>query len=120
MSIIEFIRDRAKYYNCPVCGRNLRGCGVRMLNQVDDRYTVQVSCAACGVNFVIVLAIQGVALEGDAPELELVAEIDDPEAEGSAPAEPIGADEMLDLHLLLREFRGPLTDLLKAPDRTTG
>lgn len=119
MSIIEFIRDRARYYNCPVCGKNLRGCGVRMLNQVDDRYTVQVSCAACGVNFVIVLAIQGVSIES-ADELELVVEDDDFEvAQGEQP-DPIGADEMLDLHLLLKEFRGPLTELLKAPDRTPG
>ncbi len=119
MSIIEFIQDRAQYYNCPVCGKNLRGCGVRMLNHVDDRYTVQVSCAACGVNFVIVLAIQGVSIEA-AEELELV--IDDEEVtpvEGDVP-EPIGADEMLDLHLLLKEFRGPLSELLKATDRTAG
>jgi len=119
MSIIEFIQDRARYYNCPVCGKNLRGCGVQMLNHVDDRYTVQVSCAACGVNFVIVLAIQGVSLES-ADELELV--IDEEELvpiDGEVP-EPIGADEMLDLHLLLKDFRGPLTELLKAADRTPG
>lgn len=121
MSIIEFIRDRARYYNCPVCGRNLRGCGVRMLNQVEDRYTVQVSCAACGVNFVIVLAIQGgaAALES-ADELELVVEDEEYEALADEMPDPIGADEMLDLHLLLKEFRGPLTDLLRAPDRTPG
>src|SRR5579871_301857 len=120
MSIIEFIRDRARYYNCPVCGRNLRGCGVRMLNQVEDRYTVQVSCAACGVNFVIVLAIQGgaAALEV-ADDLELVVEEEEYEPVGPLP-DPIGADEMLDLHLLLKEHRGPLTDLLRAPDRTAG
>jgi transcription elongation factor Elf1 len=120
MSIIEFIRDRAKYYNCPVCGRNLRGCGVRMLNQVEDRYTVQVSCASCGVNFVIVLMIQGVSLEAEGADVELVADFEDEEPEGTVPADPIAADEMLDLHEMLKEFRGPLTDLLRAPDRTPG
>lgn len=119
MSIIEFIQDRARYYNCPVCGKNLRGCGVRMLNQVDDRYTVQVSCAACGVNFVIVLAIQGVSIEaGD--ELELVVEEEEFAGLDEEGADPIGADEMLDLHLLLKNFHGPLTELLKSPDRTPG
>ena len=91
-----------------------------MLNQVEDRYTVQVSCAACGVNFVIVLAIQGGtgALEvGD--DLELIVEDEEYEAVEEGP-DPIGADEMLDLHLLLKEHRGPLTDLLRAPDRTPG
>jgi hypothetical protein len=119
MSIIEFIQDRARYYNCPVCGKNLGGCGVRMLNHVEDRYTVQVSCAACGVNFVIVLAIQGVSIES-ADELELVIEDDESAPVAYDVPDPIGADEMLDLHLLLKEFRGPITELLKAPDRTAG
>ena len=119
MSIIEFIQDRARYYNCPVCGKNLRGCGVRMLNHVDDRYTVQVSCAACGVNFVIVLAIQGVSIEA-ADDIELVLDEDDLVATDVDAPEPIGVDEVLDLHLLLKDFRGPLTELLKAPDRTAG
>ena|SRR5437660_7269498 len=119
MSIIEFIQDRARYYNCPVCGKNLRGCGVRMLNQVDDRYTVQVSCAACGVNFVIVLAIQGAGIES-AEDLELVLDDDEAATAEAAAPDPIAADEMLDLHLLLKDFRGPLSDLLKTPDRTPG
>ena len=119
MSIIEFIQDRARYYNCPVCGKNLGGCGVRMLNHVDDRYTVQVSCAACGVNFVIVLAIQGVSIES-ADELELILDDEDTIPVDTDVPEPIGADEMLDVHLLLKDLQGPLTELLRAPNRTPG
>src|SRR5919201_6354485 len=113
MSIIEFIQDRARYYNCPVCGRSLRGCEVRMLNHVEDRFTVQVTCAACHVTFIVILAIQGPGVEvelGDdmavEVELETVAEneladqlIDEaPEAA----REPIEVDELLDVHLYLR------------------
>jgi hypothetical protein len=127
MSIIEFIQDRARYYNCPVCGRSLRGCEVRMLNHVEDRFTVQVTCAACHVTFIVILAIQGQGVEvelGDdmavEVELETVAEseladqlID--EAPGASP-EPIEIDELLDVHLYLRQFEGSLTDLLKQPE----
>ena len=63
MRFIDFIRDRARYYNCPVCGRSLRDCELRMLRHVDDRYTVQVTCAACQVQFIVILAIQGEGLE---------------------------------------------------------
>ena len=127
MSIIEFIQDRARYYNCPVCGRSLRGCEVRMLNHVEDRFTVQVTCAACHVTFIVILAIQGQGVEvelGDdmavEVELETVAEneladqlIDEaPEAA----REPIEVDELLDVHLYLRQFEGSLTDLLKQPE----
>jgi hypothetical protein len=133
MRFIDFIRDRARYYNCPHCGRGLRDCELRMLRHVEDRYTIQVTCAACRVQFVLVLAVQGDGLESlpaddglerglpeDAdllgamtapalePDLEVAAAMDEA-------AEPIGSDELLDVHLALRDFRGPLTDLFKQP-----
>ena|SRR5207253_8017030 len=125
MRFIDFIRDRARYYNCPVCGRSLRDCELRMLRHVEDRYTVQVTCAACRVQFVVILAVQGDGLEAlPAEELGLDRELlDDPEVVGppvaSEPAEPepepIQSDEVLDVHLTLRDFQGRLTDLFKQP-----
>ena len=133
MRFIDFIRDRARYYNCPHCGRSLRDCELRMLRHVEDRYTIQVTCAACRVQFVLILAVQGEGLEslppdeaaierglpedadllGDRTPAEHAAELDGEfELED---AEPIGSDELLDVHLALRDFRGPLTDLFKQP-----
>jgi hypothetical protein len=133
MRFIDFIRDRARYYNCPHCGRGLRDCELRMLRHVEDRYTIQVTCAACRVQFVLILAVQGEGLEslpaddialerglpedadllGDLTPAELEAELDvDPALEE---VEPIGSDELLDVHLALRDFRGRLTDLFKQP-----
>lgn len=117
--MIDYIRDRARYYNCPVCGRNLRGCDVRMLNHQEDRFTVQVTCAACKVSFVIVLAIQGSGVEA------LLEEDDELTIEDVLSATPAGtgggpieADEILDLHLLLKDFEGSFGDLLKATHRS--
>jgi hypothetical protein len=116
MSIIEFIQDRARYYNCPVCGRNLKGCEVRMLNHVDDRFTVQVTCASCHVTFIVILAIQGQGLEiaEDAQLVEAVESLEPEPVEDTAG--PIEVDELLDVHLMLREFEGSLTDLIRAPE----
>jgi len=133
MRFIDFIRDRARYYNCPHCGRGLRDCELRMLRHVEDRFTIQVTCAACRVQFVLILAVQGEGLEslppddaalerglpddadllGDMPPAERAPEL---EAEFDlAVAEPIGSDELLDVHLALRDFQGRLTDLFKQP-----
>ncbi|HYW26640.1 MAG TPA: hypothetical protein VE953_20880 [Terriglobales bacterium] len=133
MRFIDFIRDRARYYNCPHCGRGLRDCELRMLRHVEDRFTIQVTCAACRVQFVLILAVQGEGLEslppddaalerglpddadllGDMPPAERAPEL---EAEFAlADAEPIGSDELLDVHLALRDFQGRLTDLFKQP-----
>src|SRR5215831_16828600 len=129
MRFIDFIRDRARYYNCPHCGRGLRDCELRMLRHVEDRFTIQVTCAACRVQFVLILAVQGEGLESIPPE-DVAAErglaedadlLGDavaaaaPGAAGREAAEPIGSDELLDVHLALRDFRGRLTDLFKQP-----
>ena len=135
MRFIDFIRDRARYYNCPHCGRSLRDCELRMLRHVEDRYTIQVTCAACRVQFVLILAVQGdgleslpaeeAALEHALPEdLDVLGDLalgerrDRGERADRAdrPAlEPIGSDELLDVHLALRDFQGRLPDLFKQP-----
>src|SRR5215472_14375274 len=133
MRFIDFIRDRARYYNCPHCGRGLRDCELRMLRHVEDRYTIQVTCAACRVQFVLILAVQGEGLEslpadeaaierGLPEDADLLGDLTSAEPEPELdrdlalePAEPIGSDELLDVHLALRDFRGPLTDLFKQP-----
>ena len=126
MRFIDFIRDRARYYNCPHCGRGLRDCELRMLRHVEDRYTIQVTCAACRVQFVLILAVQGDGLES-LPADEAAMEQELPEEAGmlgetaAGPArqepapEPIGSDELLDVHLALRDFRGRLPELFKQP-----
>ena len=114
MSIIEFIRDRARFYNCPVCGRSLKGCDVQVLNHEEDRFHLQVTCAQCQVTFIVVLAIAGGAVE----------DIEGVEAEGATePAvarEPISVDEMIDVHLMLKSFQGTLTELIQQPDHSRG
>lgn len=126
MRFIDFIRDRARYYNCPVCGRSLRDCELRMLRQVEDRCTVRVTCAACRVQFVVILAVHGGSLEAAAPEeLALDAGLaEDADLLGTGAGreeaarpggEPIQSDDVLDVHLLLRDFQGRLTELFAQP-----
>jgi len=112
MSIIEFIRDRARFYNCPVCGRSLKGCDIQVLSHEDERFHLQVTCAQCQVTFIVVLAVAGGAVE----------EVGSVEAALSGPVEPepepISVDEILDVHLYLKTFQGTLTDLLQQPHRS--
>lgn len=92
-----------------------------MLNHQEDRFTVQVTCAACRVTFIVVLAIQGSGVEAMIEDDdELVIEDVMTAAPGPPGAGPIEADEILDLHLLLKDFQGSLDDLLKAPNRSRG
>jgi hypothetical protein len=114
MSIIEFIRDRARFYNCPVCGRSLKGCDVHVLSHEEERFHLQVTCAQCQVTFIVVLAIAGAAIEG------VENEIPEPVEEATVPAEPISVDEILDLHLYLKNYQGTLKELIQQPDHSRG
>jgi len=114
MSIIEFIRDRARFYNCPVCGRSLKGCDVQVLSHEEERFHLQVTCAQCQVTFIVVLAIAGGAVE------EIEKTIPEPATEPVASAEPISVDEILDLHLYLKNFQGTFKELIQQPDPSRG
>jgi hypothetical protein len=114
MSIIEFIRDRARFYNCPVCGRSLKGCEVQVLSHEEERFHLQVTCAQCQVTFIVVLAIAGGAVE------EIEKSIPEPVGETIAAAEPITVDEILDLHLYLKNFQGTFKELIQQPDPSRG
>ena len=114
MGIIEFIRDRARFYNCPVCGRSLKGCDVQVLSHEEERFHLQVTCAQCQVTFIVVLAIAGGAVE----EIDKV--MPEVEAEPYVAPEPISVDEIIDLHVYLRNFQGTLTELIQQPDHSRG
>jgi len=114
MSIIEFIRDRARFYNCPVCGRSLKGCDVQVLSHEEERFHLQVTCAQCQVTFIVVLAIAGGAVE------EIEKTIPEPAGEPTAAAEPITVDEIIDLHLYLKNFQGTFKELIQQPDPSRG
>ena len=114
MSIIEFIRDRARYYNCPVCGRSLKGCDVQVLSHEDERFHLQVTCAQCQVTFIVVLAIAGGAVD------EIASMNTQPAPEPVVEAEPISVDEILDLHLYLKNYQGTLKELIQLPDHSRG
>src|SRR5262252_909509 len=98
MSIIEFIRDRARFYNCPVCGRSLKGCDIQVLSHEHERFHLQVTCAQCQVTFIVVLAIAGGAVE-EIESVETTSTNFEPAAAraGSTPSspepDPISVDE---------------------------
>lgn len=110
MDILALIKERAGEYDCPVCKRSLDGCSLTLVRDEDPLYTVQVCCAKCQVTFVVVLQVREQTVEAT-PERR------SPRPRRARPpkrpvAPPIGLDELLDLHELLRDHDGPITELL--------
>jgi hypothetical protein len=103
MDILALMRERAGDYDCPKCSVALEGCELHMLREDNPQYTVQVTCSSCRISFIVVLQVR------DRSTIEASAREDEPE--GPPPAPPIAADELLDLHELLRDHDGPLSAL---------
>jgi len=109
MDILGLIRERAGDYDCPVCKRSLAGCSLSMIREDDPLYTVQVSCARCKVTFVVVLQVREQPRAEARPSRRRARTSRRPELP------PILADEVLDLHELLRDHSGSLTELFRRP-----
>jgi len=109
MNIIAFIKERARYYNCPACARNLESCEVRMLKQAESHLTVEVTCAQCHVTFIVVLAVQYNGEDVDET-------VEQPARLAGISSSPISHDEVLDVHDLLRDFKGNFKDLLRSSE----
>jgi hypothetical protein len=102
VDILSLMRERAGDYDCPKCSAALEGCELHMLREDDPQYTVQVTCASCRISFIVVLQVRDrTAAPADVVE----------EDTGPPPPPPIAADELLDLHELLRDHDGPLAEL---------
>ena len=110
MDILSFIRQRSGDYDCPVCREPLVDCRLELLRTEGKTFTVQVGCARCNVTFVVVLQ-----LRGELPDTPAAKSVRTAPAEPVAP--PISADEMLDVHEALRDFDGPIAELLGRPAR---
>ena len=107
MDILSLMRERSGDYDCPKCGLSLKGCELEMLRDDDPQYTVQVTCAACHIKFIVVLQVR------DRMRLDPEATAEAAVPAGPPPAPPIGADELLDLHELLRDHNGSLLELFR-------
>jgi uncharacterized protein YbaR (Trm112 family) len=88
--------------SCPLCGGDR---STSVLAVVESRHEthqlVRAQCVRCHLFWSF--------------PLEWLAQVTIDDAETQfVPAEPISMDEVLDVHLLLRDYRGPLTGLLNA------
>jgi hypothetical protein len=88
---------------CAVCEGSVPGGSIHLLARRDDLAFVQVACPACeSTSLVFVLVEPAAAPDGR-----------------TAPA-PVSGDDVLDMHVLLRGWRGGLTELLGRPSMGTG
>jgi hypothetical protein len=120
MDLLELLRSQAKRYRCSACGKSLADCDINILAQQGNRALVRVTCTSCNDENLLQIVFQTEGEGEGENEGEVAApaaqrrrrprlEID--EGRPDAP-EPISADELLDLHVMLRDHAGDFRELV--------
>lgn len=101
MNILRILRERAKDYDCGVCGTNHSRSEINVLGKREGAYVVRVVCSKCQTNITL-----------------LVYSGERPAATGPSAAQPrrrrrppISLDDVIDAHDLLEGFTGDVDEL---------
>jgi len=106
-----FIRQLIANIKCAVCQHRYEPDDIQIIEHQEDLWVLGVLCAECQTQGLIFAMVREVSSEESSqPDWE----DDGDESDILAESNPIDADEILDVHCLLREFNGDLCDLLIA------
>lgn len=107
MNLLELLRLQARRFRCPACGASMADCGISIVAQQGATALVRVTCASCRDENLL-----QVIVAGDLPVERRPRGVLEPRPQL---AQPIEADELIDLHTLLRDHQGDLVSLLRRP-----
>ncbi len=92
---------------CAVCSERYEPKDVQILGHQDDLWIMGVTCGHCHTQGMIFAVVR----EGEAPQV--ITEMTPEEMERLWELSPIGVDDVLDMHRLLRDYKGDFHGLLK-------
>lgn len=112
VNILRILRERAKDYDCTVCGTNHARSDLRVVGKIDRSYVVRVTCSKCETTFKLLVVLGGEDEAAVTPVKE-----ERPRQERRHP--PMTIDDVLDAHETLRAHTGDVGALFKraAPTR---
>ena len=102
MNILRILRERARDYDCGVCGTNHSKSEISVVGRREGAYVVRVVCSKCDTNITLLVYV------GDKPSAGLKA-LGGPPKRVRRP--PVSLDEVIDAHDLLASFNGDISEL---------
>ncbi len=101
----KLIKKLLSNMKCTVCGRHYEPANVKVLGHQENMWFLSVFCPACVSQGLVAAVIK----EGKISEI--VTELTEAERSKFANVPPIGADDILDMHTFLKEFKGDFSSL---------
>ena len=111
MDAESWLTSELASFGCAACGQPYGQGHIELIAQREELFFVDLSCDHCGSQAVAIVTIQ---VDGETARLEggelVRAESADPDAVPDGP--PISANDVLDAHHLLEDFRGDVHQLI--------
>lgn len=104
VNILRILRERAKGYDCSVCGTNHARSDIRVVGKLERSYVVRVTCSKCETAFKLLVMLEG---EDEAA----VSPVKEERPQRRHP--PMTTDDVLDAHETLRAHTGDVSALFK-------
>src|SRR5437879_4719878 len=106
MTLFEFLRQRAREYECAKCSTSMGGCHFRIVARTRDSTLVEAKCAQCDTAILLHISYRS---SDDDRSLR-----DEQQEAASIPeADPITVDELIDVHSALASA-GSLAELVRS------
>lgn len=106
VNILKILKERAKDYDCNVCGTNHSKSDIRVVGRLVDRsYVVRVTCSECQTAFKLLVVLEGTAEAAVSRVKE--------EKPRTRRHPPMTIDDVLDAHETLRAHTGDVNALFK-------
>ncbi len=101
----KFIRRLISTLKCALCGQRHTSANIRVLGHREDLWFWGVFCPSCGSQSLVAAIIK----EGRA--IEMVTDLTKAEYARFADSEPVGADDVIEVHNFLKDFGGDFSTL---------
>lgn len=102
----NLVRRLISSIKCSVCGQGYERSNVKVIGHDDDVWFVSAYCPACGSHSLVAAVIS------EESTSESVTDLTEEEFDRFSEVDEVTADDVLDIHALLKEFDGDLATLL--------
>jgi len=100
-----FLRRLLSTIKCSVCGRYYDAKNVNVLGHQGELWFISVFCPSCGTHGLVAAVIK------EGVPTEVMTDLTEEELAKFAQGEAVGTDDVLDIHNMLKDFRGNISEL---------
>jgi hypothetical protein len=100
-----FLRRLLSTIKCSVCSRNYEAKNVNVLGHQGELWFISVFCPACGTQGLVAAVVK------EGTPTEVITDLTEEELAEFALGEAVGIDDVLDIHNLLKDFEGDVSNL---------